>query len=146
MSRAGSNTLAVVRISRALLDELIAHARDEAPNECCGLIGTRDGQPESYYRIRNEYESPMRFLFHRDDLPEVNRQAEERDELLSIVYHSHPRTEARPSQTDINLAGEMAGWFPGGWLICSLAGADPIVRAFEITEGEACELELSVVG
>jgi len=141
----GVASLAAVRIARPLLDELVAHAREEAPKECCGLIGTRDGEPVSYYRVRNEYESPMRFLLHHEDLPGVNRRAEERGEVTSIIFHSHPRTEAYPSQTDVNIAGEMEGWFPGGWVICSLAGPEPVVRAFEIAAGEVEELELSVV-
>ena len=88
----------------------------------------------------------MRFLLHHEDLPGVNRQAEERGEVTSIIFHSHPRTEAYPSQTDVNIAREMEGWFPGGWVICSLAGHEPVVRAFEINGGVVTELELSVVG
>lgn len=137
-------SLGAVRIPRRLLDELVAHARAEAPNECCGLIGTRDGAPSSFYPLRNEYESPLRFRFHGADLPRAYEQAEERGEELEIVYHSHPRTEAYPSQTDINIAAEMEGWFPRGvWVITSLAEDEPVVRAFTIEARRVEELELS---
>ena len=140
-------SLGAVRIPRPLLDEIIAHAREQAPNECCGLIGTRDGDPVRFYPIRNEYESPMRFLFHRDDLPRVHVLAEERGEQLDVIYHSHPRSEAYPSQTDVNIAGEMRDWYPDArWVITSLADPEPVVRAFRIDGPRVEELELSVVG
>ena len=130
-----------------MLEEMVAHALAEAPNECCGLIGTRAGNPVSFYPMRNEYESPMRFLFHRDDLPRVHALAEERGEQLEVIYHSHPRSEAYPSQTDVNIAGEMRDWYPNArWVITSLAAAEPVVRAFRIDGPRVEELELSIVG
>jgi proteasome lid subunit RPN8/RPN11 len=134
-----------VRIARDLHEQLVAHALAEAPNECCGLIGTRDGRPATFYPMRNEFNSPMRFRLHGDDMPDAYELAEQRGEELSIVYHSHPRSEAYPSQTDINIAGELAGWFPSGiWVICSLAGDQPVVRAFEIGDAGVEEVELVV--
>ena len=136
-----------MRLPRALHDELVAHAQAEAPNECCGLIGTHDGEPASFYPMRNEYESPMRFLFHRDDLPRVHALAEGKGEQLDVIYHSHPRSEAYPSQTDINMASEMRDWYPDArWVITSLAGEEPVVRAFRIAAPRVEELEISILG
>jgi proteasome lid subunit RPN8/RPN11 len=58
------------------------------------------------------------------------------------MYHSHPVSEARPSQTDINLSDNWPGTV---WLICSLAEDEPVVRAWSIAEGAATEVELVVV-
>ena len=121
--------------------------RAEVPNECCGLIATRDGEAVRFYPMRNEYESPMRFRLHGADLSRVSRQADERGEELSIVFHSHPRSEASPSQTDLNIADEMRDWYPDGrWVICSLAHDEPQVRAFQIFDRPVTELELTIVG
>ncbi|HKJ35418.1 MAG TPA: M67 family metallopeptidase [Solirubrobacterales bacterium] len=131
-----------VKIPRKLIDEIGAHALDDAPNECCGQIGAVEGQPTSVYRARNAFESPMRFDIHGEDLIRIHREMDERGEELLASYHSHPHSEARPSETDINiarttLAGEL-------WVICSLQTGDPVVRMWRIGAGSVEEIELVV--
>ena len=57
-----------MRIPPQMIEELFAHAREEAPNECCGLVGGVDGRATSLYRARNEFESPLRYNVHPQDL------------------------------------------------------------------------------
>jgi proteasome lid subunit RPN8/RPN11 len=129
-----------MRIARSMLDEIVAHSREEAPNECCGLIGGRDGRPTSLHRARNEFESPLRYNVHPQDLLRITAEIERRGEELAGIYHSHTRSEAYPSQTDVNLA---ANWPDPLYLICSLADPDaPLVRAFSIRDGLIEEAEL----
>jgi proteasome lid subunit RPN8/RPN11 len=131
-------SLESVRIGDRIMRELIAHARAEAPNECCGVVGCVDGLATNFYRARNRFESPMRFEIHPTDLYEIYERTEARGERPA-VYHSHPNTEAYPSQTDVNLAR----WWPGiHWLICSLAEEEPVVRAFRIDDGAVEEVDL----
>jgi proteasome lid subunit RPN8/RPN11 len=130
-----------MRIPRDLLEEIVVHAQDEAPNECCGLIAGSDGQAIRVHRARNEFASPMRFNVHPQDLFRITTEIEGRGEELAAIYHSHPRSEAYPSQTDINLA---ANWPDPLWMICSLAGTEPVVRAFRIRDGGVEEVELDV--
>ncbi len=132
-----------MRIESRLIDEIVAHAREDAPNECCGLVGGSDGAAATIYRTRNEFASPMRFNIHPSDLFRVvEREMPEAGEELVAMYHSHPVSEAAPSQTDINLA---EGWPGVVWLICSLADPDaPAVRAFLIEGTSAEEVELAV--
>lgn len=129
-----------MKLSRALYDGLVAHARSEAPNECCGIIGVVDGSAVDFYPARNRFKSPLRFEIHPDDLFRINAQIEERGQRMAL-YHSHPKTEGVPSQTDVNLAS----WWPGvDWIICSLAGGEAVVRGFEIEGSEVKEVELVV--
>src|SRR5215211_462017 len=81
-----------LRISRALLDEVIAHARAEAPNECCGLIASRDGVAVSVRPVRNIHASPLRF--EMDGMEQYRAQQAIEDEGLEIqaIYHSHTRS------------------------------------------------------
>jgi proteasome lid subunit RPN8/RPN11 len=130
-----------VRIGRDLLDEIVAHAREEAPNECCGLVGGGDGRASTIYRARNEFESPLRYNVHPQDLIRIVNEISDRGEELAAIYHSHTRSEAYPSQTDVNLA---ENWPDPLYLICSLAGPEPVVRAFEIRDGEVGEVDLAV--
>lgn len=129
-----------MRIAQSLVDEIVAHSRDDAPNECCGLVGGRDGEAASIHRAENEFASPKRFRI-ADQLKVMNAVEEAGLEVTGI-YHSHTKSEAFPSQTDINLAE----WWPGVlWFICSLADPDePVVRAFAIDDGGVDEVELEV--
>ena len=130
-----------MRIAGDLLDQIVAHAREDAPNECCGLISGGDGRAARVHRARNEFSSPMRFNVHPQDLIRITNEIDDAGEELVGIYHSHPRSEAYPSQTDINLA---ANWPDPLWLICSLAGDEPAVRAFSIRDGAVKEVELDV--
>jgi proteasome lid subunit RPN8/RPN11 len=125
-----------------MVDEIVAHAREDAPNECCGLIGGHDGRATSLHRARNEFASPLRYNVHPEDLLRITTEIERRGEELAGIYHSHTRSEAYPSQTDVNLA---ANWPDPLYLICSLADPErPVVRAFAIRDGviEGADLEI----
>lgn len=128
-----------MRITQELLDELIAHAREEAPNECCGLLGAVDGRATSVYRAENEFASPTRFRIRNEY--GLLREIEDAGEELGAIYHSHTMSEAFPSQTDVNLA-EL--WPDPLWVICSLAGDEPVVRAYSIRDRAVEEVELVV--
>jgi len=120
---------------------MVDHARVEAPNECCGVLGGLDGAAATFYPARNAFESPMRFEIDSGDQIRIMNEIESAGEQLIAVYHSHPKTEAAPSQTDVNLAA----WWPGAvWVIASLAGDEPVVRAFTIDGNEVEEVELVV--
>jgi proteasome lid subunit RPN8/RPN11 len=127
-----------MRISRAQRDELVAHAREEDPNECCGYLRMRDGRVEEVMRAENVYRAPTRFMLDDRSLFAAN---ELDDEGYGVaIYHSHPRSSAEPSQTDINIA-MYPHWV---YLIVSLAGEEPDVRAWWIVDGRTDEEELVV--
>ena len=146
MGRAGGTpgvgSLARVRIAPGLIDEIVAHSREEAPNECCGLVAGREGAATRVFRARNEFESPLRYNVHPQDLLRITNEIDEAGEELVAIYHSHTRSAAYPSQTDVNLA---ANWPDPVYVICSLEdpGA-PVVRAFAIRDGGIEETELEI--
>jgi [CysO sulfur-carrier protein]-S-L-cysteine hydrolase len=114
--------------------ELVAHAADEAPNECCGLIVLRDGVAERYVRGVNALASPYRYELEID--PAVWFLEDEGYELA--VFHSHPETAPIPSRTDKERAGLWAG---RPFLIYGLK-LDAL-RAWRITREDAVEIQLS---
>jgi proteasome lid subunit RPN8/RPN11 len=124
-----------------MLDEIVAHAREEAPNECCGMIGARDGAATSLYRARNAEASPLRYTVHPQDQQRIMDELEARGEELVAIYHSHTGSRAYPSQTDINLA---ENWPDPLYVICSVADEEPDVRAFAIREGSVEEASLEI--
>jgi proteasome lid subunit RPN8/RPN11 len=95
----------VVVVPDAIRDELRAHAAEEAPNECCGVLVFRKGVATRYVRGRNRLASPYRYELEID--PEVWFLEDEGYELA--VFHSHPETEPVPSRTDRERAGLWAG-------------------------------------
>ena len=114
--------------------ELEQHARDEAPNEACGLIVLRDGRAERYVRGRNAASSPYRFELDVD--PETWFLEDEGYELA--VFHSHPSSPARPSRTDVENIGLWEG-LP--YLILALHTGE--LAGWRIAGGRADPLELS---
>jgi proteasome lid subunit RPN8/RPN11 len=130
-----------VLISRPLLDELIAHAREEAPNECCGVVAVEAGQPPRAARVHravNIAASPLRFEVDGRQLLATIEEIESAGAELGAIYHSHTRTAPYPSQTDINFA---ANWPGVEWIIVGLAsGGRPDVRSYLIDGGEVREI------
>ena len=127
-----------MRIAQAVVDEIAAHSIAEVPNECCGLVGGRDGDMTTVYRARNAEQSPLRYSVHPADQFKIMETIEEAGEELLGIYHSHTKSEAWPSQTDINLA---EAWPDPLYLICSLADPDAaVVRAFAIRDGAVDEI------
>jgi proteasome lid subunit RPN8/RPN11 len=125
-----------MRITHELLDEIVAHARETAPQECCGIVTGLDGTATAVERAENEFAHAMRYRISADEMFRVYKLADARGEEMLAFYHSHPRSEAYPSQTDIN---EASGLPESLHLICSLENPDEsVVRAFEI-KGETVE-------
>ena len=125
----------MLALSREFFDQIISHAREAAPNECCGLIGgTNDGQAKTIYRTRNIASDPLvTYEAAPEDLFAAQRSMRARGEELLAIYHSHPRArDPKPSATDIRLA-----YYPAAvYLIVGLGNNEPCLRAFRINEGE----------
>jgi proteasome lid subunit RPN8/RPN11 len=131
----------VLELERRFIDEMVAHSREEAPNECCGIIAGKDGRAVKLFRARNAEESPYRYTVHSDDLFKIYRECEENRWEFLAIYHSHTASGAYPSPTDVRLAF----WPEAYYLLVSLqAPTDPVVRAFRILDAVVKEEELSV--
>jgi proteasome lid subunit RPN8/RPN11 len=122
-----------VKLFEVHLDEIIAHARETAPHECCGLIGgTGEDEARNIYRTRNVAGDPVvSYEAAPEDLFAAQRAMRERGEQLVAIYHSHPRSkDPEPSQTDVRLA-----YYPSAvYFIVGLGDKEPCLRAFRISE------------
>ncbi|MBI4260249.1 MAG: M67 family metallopeptidase [Actinobacteria bacterium] len=131
----------MIELPRSFADEIVEHARQERPNEACGLIAAKEGVPVRLIRMRNADQSPVTF---RLDPKEQLRAFDEMDEQgwdLFAIYHSHTQTDAYPSPTDRRLA-----FYPeAAYLIVSLADPDgPVIRGFRILDHEVTEEDVRV--
>ena len=120
-------------MTRAQWDELLSHAQADAPNECCGYLRLNGGGVvEETFRAQNLRASPYGYELDPKSLLAANDLDDEGQGVG--IYHSHPRSPAEPSQTDINLA-HYPHWL---YLIVSLKD-DPVVRAWRIGDGRVEE-------
>ena len=113
---------------------MFAHARDAAPEECCGLLGGVECRAGSVYPLRNVAPRPeVAYEAAPEELFDAQRRMRERGETLAAVYHSHPRSsEPKPSATDVRLA-----FYPSAiYLIIGFGETGCVLRAFRISERE----------
>jgi proteasome lid subunit RPN8/RPN11 len=131
-----------VVIPREIVEEMIRHARAELPNEACGLLASQDTAVVRAYPVRNADESPVNFIMDSQEQLRAMLEIEDLGLELAAIYHSHPRTPAFPSQTDIQLA-----FFPDvRYIILSLARREqPELRAFRIVDRTVTEEAVDIV-
>jgi [CysO sulfur-carrier protein]-S-L-cysteine hydrolase len=127
-----------MEISQAQFDDVVAHAQADAPNECCGYMRLAEDRVDQVFRSQNLRDSPYGYEIDPKSLLAANDLDD--DGFGVAIYHSHPRSPAEPSQTDINLA-HYPHWL---YVIVSLAG-EPNVRAWRIADGKVEEEPVSVV-
>ena len=131
----------MLTLAQSYIDEMIAHSREDDPNECCGIIAGKDGAATQLYRAKNAEASPYRYNVDPKDLLRIYRDIDGNGWDVLAIYHSHTHTEAYPSPTDVKLAA----WPEAYYVIVSLEDdANPVLRAFRIEDGQVTEEELRV--
>lgn len=137
-----------LRVRHEHLEQIVAQAKAEAPNECCGMLAGRGEVVEEVFPGRNKDHSPKTYLMDPGDQLRAFRVMDERGLDLVGIYHSHPQTVAEPSRTDKERALDRDGnpLFPDvQYVIVSLRDAtQPQIRAFRITGGQVTEEEVVI--
>jgi proteasome lid subunit RPN8/RPN11 len=143
-----------LHLPREIYEEMVAQARTELPNECCGLLGGifeeaspgsgRIGRVTRRYPLVNAAENPTKR--YASELRSIKTAYQEMDrqrlEMLA-VYHSHPTSEPRPSPTDLELSVATGPDVVN--LIISLHGVEPAMRGWWLTERDFREAEWCLV-
>jgi proteasome lid subunit RPN8/RPN11 len=139
-----------MKISQALLDEIVAHAQDDPTIECCGLVAVEAPVPADVhdrtaarvYRAANIHASALKFQIDPMEQLELTGAIEDNGWEIGGLYHSHVRSKPYPSQTDINFAASLGSV---EWIIVGLApGQEPEVCSYLIEDGEVREVPLEV--
>jgi proteasome lid subunit RPN8/RPN11 len=126
-----------LQIPRRLLDEMLAQAVAELPNECCGLLAGRDGWVTHRYPLRNALASPVRYESDPKDLFAAYKDMRRHGTEELAIYHSHPTSDPVPSRTDLerNFYGPAVVH-----IIISLKDAEPHVRAWRLRQTSYVEV------
>ncbi len=122
----------MLALPQEMLDQVLAHARRDHPDECCGVIAGKDGMATRLFEMQNAERSPTGFTFDSAEWLRVYREIDDADEQFLVVYHSHTMTEAYPSRTD--LAWSQQTEFEH-WLLVSTRAETDEVRAYRIGGG-----------
>lgn len=115
-----------------MAQELVDHAIADLPNECCGMISGEDGVATGVHRAANSEGSPFMYVMDPREQLRIMDAIDDAGQDLLAIYHSHTRSAAYPSRTDVELA-----FFPSTlYLIVSIADRDnPEIRAFRLSRG-----------
>jgi [CysO sulfur-carrier protein]-S-L-cysteine hydrolase len=134
----------VLVIRNDLVEAMIAHARADHPDEACGILVGPEGsdRAERHVPMANAERSPTFYRFDSMEQLRVWREMDSRDEAPVVVYHSHTATEAYPSRTDINLAGEPDAHYV---LVSTRAPETIELRSYRIVDGVVTEEPVDVV-
>lgn len=133
----------MIQISRATIDDIVAHAREAAPAECCGLLLGRGDAVVQSVRAANIAADPTR-RFEIDPQHHIDARRDARGRGLTVLgfYHSHPRSPAEPSPTDLAEAS-----YPDHlYLIVGLAAAAPDLGLFRLERGNFQTTTFVIVG
>ena len=131
-----------VQIKREILEAIVRHAEDEAPRECCGLL-MGQGETITHHRpMKNVLESNVRYEMEARELFQFFKNLRAANQKHLGIYHSHPVSEAYPSETDVR-----ESFYPDcAYFIVSLKNPhSPLVRAFRLPGDGAEELVISEV-
>ncbi len=132
---------AALELTADVAEALIDHARAELPNEACGLLSGPAGRPTTFHPARNALGSPSRYDLHPGDLVRLMFEIESAGDELLAIFHSHTRSPAVPSPTDVRSAE-----YRVPYLIASMeeAGPGPMLRAWWIDSGGVDEMPVRV--
>jgi proteasome lid subunit RPN8/RPN11 len=131
-----------MRIPQSLVDEMVAHAREDLPNECCGMVGGNGDEATEVIRVGNSAASPLRYEMDPQAQYNALKAIEDGGGELLAIYHSHTKSAAYPSQTDVNQA---VAWPDQVYVIVSLADDDaPDVKAYLLKDLRIADVALDV--
>ena len=129
----------MIIVPQSIVDEIVEQARNELPDEACGVLIGSGNEVKKRFPMTNVDHSPEHFSFDPREQFQALRDARNEDLQIIANYHSHPETPARPSQEDIRLAYDPSIVY----LILSLQNREkPVLKAFEIKEGKATQVEV----
>ena len=137
-----------MEIAKRYVDEMVSHALEDDPDECCGILAGPDGKVVKLYRMTNTEHSPYRYSMDPKEQISVDREMDDNGWELRAIYHSHTHSAAYPSSTDVRMATWSDGtsiWPDAHYILVSLEDHDdPDVKAFRILDGSVTEEELRV--
>ena len=129
-----------IKIPRKVLAEIISHALEDDPNECCGFLLGKDSEVTRSRRSKNVHKNKIsRYSMDPVEVMEIQQDSDAKGEVFVAIYHSHTYTQGYPSETDVNNAVD-SGWTDPYYVLVSLVEKTrPVVRAYRIHDDKTVE-------
>jgi proteasome lid subunit RPN8/RPN11 len=128
-------------LPKKFTNEIIAHALRDDPNECCGILASKDGSVTKLFHVTNVENSPYRYSMDPKELLSILREIDDHKWDLLAVYHSHTHSPAYPSDTDVRLASLPDAYY----ILVSLENKEnPVIRCFRIVDQAITEEESTI--
>lgn len=131
----------MIQIETKVLSRIIDHALKDAPIEACGYLAGSNGAIVDAIPMTNADNSPTHYSFTPEEQFSAVKSARRKNMRILATYHSHPETPARMSKEDIKLAFDTSL----SYFIVSLAGEEPVVKAFRVVDGSSREEEIRII-
>lgn len=133
-------------LSRDVYHRMLAHAAAGLPQEACGLFAapSSDDDVADFYPMVNAAASEMIYELDGAEHLAVENRAEADGLVVVGVMHSHTRSTAYPSPTDV---AQAARFDPlGVWhhAIVSLKHPEPVLRSYRILDGAISEEQVRI--
>jgi proteasome lid subunit RPN8/RPN11 len=139
--RSSESEIKMIRIPKAIYQQMVEHAKKESPLECCGILGGKDHAVEKAFELQNVDQSSVRYTMAPQEQLKVFEEMEKESMEMMAIYHSHTHTIPFPSETDVKLA-----FYPEvSSIIISLREKDPVVKAFRIGKEAIYPEEIDVI-
>ncbi len=142
---ADTSLTVAIKLKQEHIDAMVAHALEDAPIECCGMLATKDGAVAEVRRAKNKEASPYRFSIDPLETRKHELAIDEAGMELAGFYHSHTGSPAVPSPTDIRMMGPLFGP-PFVHFVIGVKDREPEVRAWHIDGAERFERAYEIVG
>lgn len=127
-------------IPQHIFTEMLAHCKECHPNEACGILAGNDNEVSKIYKMANIENSPVTYMLDSREQFKAMKDMRENNLSMLAIFHSHPDSEAYPSQRDINLAY----YNDSVYIIVGLTKKEPIVNGFLINDNDIKEIEIMV--
>jgi len=127
-------------ISEEIFDEMIAHCKEAVPNEACGILAGKGGEVSKIYKMTNIEKSSVSYFMDSKEQFKVMKDIRANNLSMLAIFHSHPSSQAYPSEKDKSLAF----YEDCVYIIVSLAEKEPVAKGFSIREGSIKEIGISI--
>jgi len=127
-------------ISKEIFTEMISHCKELSPNEACGILAGKGDKILKIYKMTNIEKSPVSYFMDSQEQFKVMKDIRENNLSMLAIFHSHPSSQAYPSEKDKSLAF----YEDCVYIIVSLADKEPVARGFSIREGSIEDIDLAI--
>lgn len=131
-----------LKMSDKYIKQMVANCIEGLPNEACGILAAKNNNVVNIYAVTNADKSPVTYRLESREHFKAMEEIEEKDWKLAGFYHSHVKSPARPSETDLRLANYPDAYY---FIVSLMEKGNPEVKAYRMNNSGFKEYEYEVI-